>query len=247
MDLDRWMKRPSPCNSSEKQQGRASSSTSLGFVIWLKQTARRFIKRKSLFFLFLFLTWNACHKVPNEAATDLDMSHFHKDWVHSYEEQTSDSVQIYRPHDYKDFPSSRFRMRYIFEQNGSCQWLVLHPADAHYLESGTWRTDGEDDREILLWDQQRSLQTDISFEILELRKDILKMKSIDYMSIDPHSVSGTLNDGLSCTKTPGTMSGNRVNFEVRNMKAVLEIHSESYATVAFQTEDKVYTKTLEKG
>ncbi len=57
-------------------------------------------------------------------------------WKHSYEEQISQgSESVYRPANFMSFPPSRFRMEYVFNQNGTCQYLELSPTDAHYLKS----------------------------------------------------------------------------------------------------------------
>ena len=58
-------------------------------------------------------------------------------WVESYEE----SRGTYRPSGYMEFPSSRFRQTYQFMEGNYCEYLVLSPVDAHYLEEGKWEYD----------------------------------------------------------------------------------------------------------
>ena len=60
------------------------------------------------------------------------------------------------------------------------------------------------------------------------------------------SVIVTWDDGLACTRTPGTMYGNRITIEDCGVIALFEIHSDCKATSTFQTEDRTYTKTLQK-
>lgn len=127
--------------------------------------------------IFLIFIVNACQKGPNEP--EIKMQDFYKTWVHSYEENANDTSEVYRPESYKEFQASRFRMIYTFEELGNCQWFVLHPADAHYFESGTWLTSGEDNREILLYNAEGQLQKFISFRIQTLQRDLLQITSIE--------------------------------------------------------------------
>ncbi|MFT4780219.1 MAG: hypothetical protein ACI923_002763 [Flavobacteriales bacterium] len=58
-------------------------------------------------------------------------------WVESYEEDYG----IYRPSDFMNFPTSWFRRTYTFMEGNECEYLVLSPVDAHYMESGKWEYD----------------------------------------------------------------------------------------------------------
>lgn len=60
-------------------------------------------------------------------------------WVESYEEGNG----IYRPSDYTNFPISRFRQAYKFMEMNKCEYLVLSPLDAHYIENGLWEYDDQ--------------------------------------------------------------------------------------------------------
>ncbi len=93
-------------------------------------------------------------------------------WLHSYEE----SYDIYRPSDYKDFPASWYRQSFIFEDNNICLYSVSAPNDAHYGEKGKWKLDT--DSNILEIRNQKS-EVLYRFKIIELKKDLLKMKLID--------------------------------------------------------------------
>ncbi len=55
-------------------------------------------------------------------------------WLESYEEDYG----IYRPTDYRTFPESLYRQYYKFMENNECEYLVLSPVDAHYIENGFW-------------------------------------------------------------------------------------------------------------
>jgi hypothetical protein len=97
-------------------------------------------------------------------------------WVNSREEeQRTDKDQIYRPKDFKEFPISHFRMQYIFYKNGDCKWYYLAPDDGHHFKPGTWRID-PNDKSIL---QINAEGTTRSYRITELKKDILRLASIN--------------------------------------------------------------------
>lgn len=100
-------------------------------------------------------------------------------WVDSREETRTDGECTYRPKDFKEFPLSWFRMRYIFHQNGDCDWYASDAGDAHHFMPGKWSVD-PNDRSILqitVWvdifqpeNSRRELH-----RVTELKKDILRM------------------------------------------------------------------------
>ena len=128
------------------------------------------------FFMFLFLSIYSCEKNSTEPSKEFDIQNLFQSWTHSYEEKRqTDAIQIYRPSTFKDFPPSRFRMKYVFHENGTCEWLYLHPADAHYMKTGKWEIDPEDNNVILIYDTANKLLESVSFRIIELEKDILQI------------------------------------------------------------------------
>ncbi|HAH20686.1 MAG: hypothetical protein A2Y00_04750 [Omnitrophica WOR_2 bacterium GWF2_43_52] len=137
--------------------------------------------RNLIFLVFPFLIVTFFQKTPNSFAALENLQYLYQTWFNSYEEQESrtESIETYRPEGFKEFPPSRFRNEYIFKEDGSCQWLVLHPADAHYLKSGTWEVSPDDDQVILIYDQQHSLQK--SFRIIEIQKDLLRIRSVVFL------------------------------------------------------------------
>ena len=105
-----------------------------------------------------------------------ELQDLYKTWVHSYEEQDMYYPQLFRPVDYKEFLPSRFRMQYTFNQNGSCQWMVLDPKDAHYLQSGTFL---RHEQTVLIYDTNGTLQEGVSFKIINLQHNLLETTRID--------------------------------------------------------------------
>lgn len=60
-------------------------------------------------------------------------------WLHDREsEQEGSDFKLFAPCTSKTFPASRFRNMYQFKEDGTCNWLVLSPNDAHYLQDGTY-------------------------------------------------------------------------------------------------------------
>ena len=107
----------------------------------------------------------------NQTTTGINTEYLCQHWVHSREEQQeNDKDQIYRPKDFKQFPLSRFRMRYIVYKNGDCDWYSGAPNDAHYFKHGKWGVD-PNDKSIL---QIIKDGTTESNRVTELTKDILR-------------------------------------------------------------------------
>ena len=73
-------------------------------------------------------------------------------WVASYEE----GPEIFRPSDYKEFPASHFRQLYTFRKDNKCEYLILSPVDAHYIEKGSWEYI-EEDNLIKIYNSQQKL------------------------------------------------------------------------------------------
>ncbi len=121
--------------------------------------------RLSLILLsFLFIS---CEKDNENQNTQV--SFLKQTWYHPYEEDYT----IYRPNDYKDFPASRYRQSFTFEDNNVCSYSVLSPNDAHYDKKGKWNFNTADN--IL---EIRNLKSRVvyKFKIIELNKDILKVQ-----------------------------------------------------------------------
>jgi len=112
----------------------------------------------------------------SELSEDLDSQDLYQSWLHSWEEeQEADTIRIYRPSNYIDFPGGWFRMKYIFYENGECEWLYLAPTDGHYMKPGKWEISCKDNKVILIYDTADNLMEPLSFRIIELKKDILRI------------------------------------------------------------------------
>lgn len=131
-------------------------------------------------FTFLLIFIYGCEEHPTELSKEFDSQDLLQSWTHSWEEeQENDTIRIYRPSDFKDFPATWFTMKYVFYENGDCEWLYLHPADAHYMKPGKWKISRGDNKVILIYDTADKLKASLSFRIIELEKDILRIVPAD--------------------------------------------------------------------
>ena len=61
---------------------------------------------------------------------------FYQHWVHSGEEQNGQPTpNIFRPKGSMQFPPSAFRMEYVFNRNGQCQYKLKSPNGDHQMRN----------------------------------------------------------------------------------------------------------------
>lgn len=87
--------------------------------------------------LLMLLILGSCDKEESQN-DELISSDFVKCWIHSFEEDMARDQDIFRPCDYTEFPSSRYRQIYNFMADGTCTYSVLAPNDGHFTDSGNW-------------------------------------------------------------------------------------------------------------
>ena len=124
--------------------------------------------------LFSFLLLASCKENSNPTNVQRDYGSLTQSWTNSIEEQ-SDSVQVYRPSSYKEFPAARFREVLVFTKDSSCSYLVLSPTDAHYMQQGRWSMISPNRVTIL----DTSLTIYKTIEILELKQDLLRCVDVN--------------------------------------------------------------------
>ena len=122
--------------------------------------------RKIIIF-FYALVLLGCNSDQIANSDEIDIDELKKRWIHSREEEI-DSIQIYRPFDYKEFPPSRYRQVYSFSDSGKCKYLILAPNDAHYFENGTWTYNGKNQLLVIFNSSQQVIR---EFEIISVTKD----------------------------------------------------------------------------
>lgn len=96
-------------------------------------------------------------------------------WIESYEEKTSEEIEIYRPGHYEDFPPSWYRQFFFFKNNNVCEYSVLAPNDGHYTASGSWAYT-ERTKIIKIFSSDSEILYE--FQIVEVANDLLKLKLI---------------------------------------------------------------------
>ena len=115
----------------------------------------------------------ATHDAP-EAMHDAPQA-IYRSWTRSMEEEAPyGSSKVYRPSEW-GFPPARFRERVAVNADGTCDWLVLHPADGHYTVSGRWWIDAGDEAIIhFAADGEESF----SFRVGELTETLLRVEAL---------------------------------------------------------------------
>jgi hypothetical protein len=123
---------------------------------------------------------NCTERLQHTAYKDInEFNNLLGSWSRSFEEEPMQGdVEIYRPTESREFPPAWFRRRYVFNEDRSCEWLVLHPTDAHYMTSGTWDVHPLDKAVILVSDAGGTVVENVSFRVVELTAEILRVKRI---------------------------------------------------------------------
>ena len=98
---------------------------------------------------------------------------FYQEWVHSFEEQNGQKTpNIFRPASSREFPSSRFRMKFAFDQKGQCTYMHLSPTDAHELRECVFTKIGN---AVYLYDNAGGNLNHLAFTIQSLNAGEMKM------------------------------------------------------------------------
>ena len=125
---------------------------------------------KKLIVLFYTLFLFGCNTGVNQKNDKIIIEELKKEWTHSREEET-DSIKIYRPSDYKEFPASRYRQIFSFLDSGKCEYSILASNDAHFSEQGFWSYN-ENEQIITITDTTQTIIKRI--EVIEVTKELLK-------------------------------------------------------------------------
>ncbi len=121
--------------------------------------------KKSIISLTLgLLALSGCAGVGTDnAGTEVKDTNFYRHWVHSYEEQGGKKIpNIFRHKGSRDFPASRFRMEFAFDQSGQCNYKFLSPNDAHEMRDCVFTKIGN---KVYLYDEQGKLLKHLLFTL----------------------------------------------------------------------------------
>ena len=98
---------------------------------------------------------------------------FYQEWVHSYEEQNGQKTpNIFRPKGSREFPPSRFRMQFAFDQYGRCTYMYLSSTDAHELRNCVYTKIGNS---VYLYDSAGGSLSQLAFTIQSVNAGEMKM------------------------------------------------------------------------
>ena len=61
-------------------------------------------------------------------------------WKHVHEEDKNDGALVFKSCD-QEFGPAMYRENFVLTADGKAQYLIPHPADAHYMGNGTWTYD----------------------------------------------------------------------------------------------------------
>jgi len=107
------------------------------------------------------LLLSACASVNESETVKVEPPHFYQHWVNAYEEQTSDKM-VFRPKGSQEFPVSRFRMEYVFNNDGSCQYKYFSPVDKHEMKSCVYTKVGN---KVSVYNDSGRVVPDLSFTL----------------------------------------------------------------------------------
>ena len=114
------------------------------------------------------LTRTKTHNTP----LTINITDLFQHWVRSgEEEQSSGTIQIFRPAASMEFPPSRFRMAYKFARDGGCEYYVLSPDDAHQFKACKWRMSAGNTTTLQIITNRKTT----SYRIVELSRKILRL------------------------------------------------------------------------
>jgi len=115
---------------------------------------------------------NSESEVSGSKPRPVDTSFF-QEWVHSYEEQNGQKTpNIFRPKGSREFPASRFRMQFAFDQYGQCTYMHLSPTDAHELRNCVYTKIGNS---VYLYDSAGGSLNHLAFTIQSVKSDEMTM------------------------------------------------------------------------
>lgn len=100
-------------------------------------------------------------------------------WTRSMEEEERGGTQWFRPSQSREWTEAWLRMQYDFAADGTMQYLEMAPNDAHQMHPGTWEFSEKDDRVVLLYDENGDLIERLSFRVVALDEDLLRLSVLD--------------------------------------------------------------------
>jgi hypothetical protein len=124
-----------------------------------------------LFALSIVLLASTCRTDSKTSVQQQQLNLLTRTWLHAHEEDQGD-VLVYRPNTY-NFPPSRGRTGFAFEQNGLFTQYDIAPTDGVEGRKGQWLVMDEHTLRISLNDKR---DPDYLLEIVSLDANLLKVR-----------------------------------------------------------------------
>lgn len=124
-----------------------------------------------LFAISTVLLASTCRSDTQTSVQQQQLGLLTRTWLHAHEEDQGD-VRVYRPNTY-NFPPSRGRTGFAFEQNGLFTQYDIAPTDGMQGRKGQWAVKDEHTLRITLDDKQ---EPDYELEIVSLDEKMLKVR-----------------------------------------------------------------------
>ncbi|GAB2960197.1 hypothetical protein GCM10027048_29690 [Hymenobacter coalescens] len=121
--------------------------------------------------LCVLLLSSTCRTDSATATQQTQLNLLTRTWLHAHEEDQGD-VHVYRPNTY-NFPPSRGRTGFAFEQNGLFTQYDIAPTDGVEGRKGQWSVVDEHTVRIALADKK---DPDYQLEIVSLDDNVLKVR-----------------------------------------------------------------------
>jgi hypothetical protein len=104
---------------------------------------------------------------------DVNPELLYQQWIHLHEEDAG-GIEVYRNEEY-NFPVSRGRKGFEFRKDGTFIQSDIGPVDVNVNIPGQWKKVADKQVRIQLKDEEN---TQYLMEIVDLKKDVLKIKRI---------------------------------------------------------------------
>lgn len=116
---------------------------------------------------------SATTKTASAGAASVNSPVLYQKWVHSYEDEKGDGIEVYRPESYS-FPPSRGRKGIKFQKDGSMVRFDIGPADGTKFLMGKWEgTKFGNTMKVVINGGESSVYF---LEVVSVSKDMLKVR-----------------------------------------------------------------------
>ncbi len=112
-------------------------------------------------------------KTASTGGASLSSPALYQKWIHSFEDEKGDGIEVYRPEGYS-FPPARGRKAVKFQKDGSLVRFDIGPADGTKFLMGKWeRTKFGNTMKVIIDGGESSVYF---WEVVSVSKDMLKVR-----------------------------------------------------------------------